>query len=125
MIFENETWQHSGLNDKNNVLENESLFPVIINAYGVTAFLIKSLEKIKHNATCEVLKGVIDTYLEEYILNIRDFHSKNTTETRSMDAEIRFESPAFSLYAKTAYYKVLKEEEYINRLLKTLESKTD
>ncbi|PWN71445.1 hypothetical protein C1631_002125 [Chryseobacterium phosphatilyticum] len=125
MIFENETWQHSGLNDKNNVLENESLFPVIINSYGVTAFLIKSLEKIKHNATCEVLKGVIDTYLEEYILNIRDFHSKNTTETRSMDAEIRFESPAFSLYAKTAYYKVLKEEEYINRLLKTLESKTD
>jgi len=125
MIFENETWQHSGLNDKNNVLENESLFPVVINSYGVTAFLIKSLEKIKHNATCEVLKGVIDTYLEEYILNIRDFHSKNTTETRSMDAEIRFESPAFSLYAKTAYYKVLKEEEYINRLLKTLESKTD
>ncbi|MGL6127706.1 hypothetical protein BBI01_02200 [Chryseobacterium artocarpi] len=125
MTFENDALQHSGLNDKNNAIENESLFPPIINSYGVTAFLIKSLEKIKNNATCEVLKGVIDTYLEEYILNIREFHSKNTTETTDMDAEIRFESPAFTLYAKTAYYKVLKEEEYINSLLKILESKAD
>ena len=125
MTFENDTLQHSGLNDKNNAIENESLFPPIINYYGVTAFLIKSLEKIKNNATCEVLKGVINTYLEEYILNIREFHTKNTTETTDRDAEIRFESPSFTLYAKTAYYKVLKEEEYINRLLDILESKTD
>lgn len=125
MTFENDTLQHSGLNDKNNAIENESLFPSIINSYGVTAFLIKSLEKIKNNTTCEVLKGVIDTYMEEYILNIREFHSNNTTKNTDMDAEIRFESPAFSLYAKTAYYKVLKEEEYINRLLEILGNKTD
>ncbi|MCP1297862.1 hypothetical protein NK356_01580 [Chryseobacterium sp. S0630] len=125
MTFENDTLQHSGLNDKNNALENESLFPPIINSYGVTAFLIKSLEKIKNNATCEVLKGVIDTYLEEYILNIREFHSSNTTNVTDLGTEIRFESPAFTLYAKTAYYKVLKEEEYINRLLEILENKTD
>ncbi|WP_114820108.1 hypothetical protein [Chryseobacterium sp. KLBC 52] len=125
MTFENDTLQHSGLNDKNNAIENESLFPPIINSYGVTAFLIKSLEKIKNNATCEVLKGVINTYLEEYILNIREFHTKNTTETTDRDAEIRFESPSFTLYAKTAYYKVLKEEEYINRLLEILGNKTD
>ncbi|MFS4469944.1 hypothetical protein [Chryseobacterium sp. T20] len=126
MIFENNTLQDSGLNDKNNVIESESLFLPIINSYGVTAFLIKSLEKIKNNATCEVLKEVIDTYLKEYILNIREFHTKHTTETTDRDAEIiRFETPAFTLYAKTAYYKVLKEEEYINRLLEILESKTD
>ncbi|UTX49451.1 hypothetical protein [Chryseobacterium sp. MA9] len=125
MTFENDTLQHSGLNDKNNAIENESLFPPIINSYGVTAFLIKSLEKIKNNATCEVLKGVIDTYMEEYILNIREFHTKNTNETADMDSEIRFESPAFTLYAKTAYYKVLKEEEYINRLLEILENRKD
>lgn len=71
MTFENDTLQQSELNNKNNAIENESLFPSVMNSYGVTAFLIKSLEKIKNNATCEVLKGVIDTYLEEYILNIR------------------------------------------------------
>ena len=121
MIFENETLQHSGLYDKNNALENESLFPVIINSYGVTAFLIKSLEKIKNNATCEILKGAINTYIEEYLLHIREFHTQNTSEINDADAEIRNESPSFTLYAKTAYYKVLKEEEYINKLLGVLE----
>ncbi|BFO67933.1 hypothetical protein KCF3NO3_39160 [Chryseobacterium sp. KCF3-3] len=126
MIFENDTLRHSGLNDKNNMIENESLFPPIINSYGVTAFLIKSLEKIKKNATCDVLKGTINTCIEEYILHIREFHSQNTSVTAERETEVRFESPSFTLYAKTAYYKVLKEEEYINRFLDILEnSKTD
>lgn len=47
MIFENDTFKLSGMYDKNNVIENESLFPSVINSYGVTAFLIKSLEKLK------------------------------------------------------------------------------
>lgn len=126
MIFENDTLRHSGLNDKNNMIENESLFPPIINSYGVTAFLIKSLEKIKKNATCDILKGTINTCIEEYILHIREFHSKNTSVTAERETEVRFESPSFTLYAKTAYYKVLKEEEYINRFLDILEkNKTD
>ncbi|MBO9691192.1 hypothetical protein [Chryseobacterium sp.] len=124
MIFENDTLRHSGLYDKNNAIENESLFPLMINSYGVTAFLIKSLEKIKNNAKCDVLKQSIDTYINEYLLHIREFHSKNTTEINGTNDEIRFESPSFTLYAKTAYYKVLKEEEYINRVLEILEKKT-
>ncbi|WP_343658404.1 hypothetical protein [Chryseobacterium sp.] len=124
MIFENDTLRHSGLYDKNNAIENESLFPLMINSYGVTAFLIKSLEKIKNNAKCDVLKQSIDTYINEYLLHIREFHSKNTTEINGTNDEIRFESPSFTLYAKTAYYKVLKEEEYITRVLEILEKKT-
>ncbi|MET3036676.1 hypothetical protein ABXT08_11265 [Chryseobacterium sp. NRRL B-14859] len=122
MIFENDTLQNSSLNDKNNALENETLFPVIINSYGVTAFLIKSLEKIKKNAQCEILKTVIDKYMEEYILHLQDFHVKNTTDTSHENTEIRIETPSFTLYAKMAYYKVLKEEEYIHRLLHILEN---
>lgn len=126
MIFENETLQHSSLNDKNNALENESLFPVIINAYGVTALLIKSLEKIKNNAKCDILRKVINTYIEEYLLQIREFHHKSTENICNPDAEIHYQSPSFTLYAKTAYYKVLKEEEYIVKLLNILENrKTD
>lgn len=121
MVFENDTLQHSGMNDKNNAMENESLFPVIINSYGVTAFLIKSLEKIKKNAQCENLKKVIDTYIEEYILNIREFHIQNKMDKPDMDTEIKIEAPYFTLYAKTAYYKVLKEEECISKLLTILE----
>ncbi|WP_106915706.1 hypothetical protein [Chryseobacterium aurantiacum] len=121
MVFENDTLQNSGLNDKSNAMENESLFPVIINSYGVTAFLIKSLEKIKNNAKCEILKNVIDNYIKEYILHIREFHTQNIVDTSDMDTEIRVDSPYFSLYAKTAYYKVMKEEEDIQKLLHMLE----
>ncbi|MGH1517190.1 hypothetical protein [Chryseobacterium sp. JK1] len=122
MIFENETLLHSGLNDKNNAIENESLFPVIINSYGVTAFLIKSLEKIRNNAKCEILKKVINDSIDEYFLHIRDFHSQNTRGNTDTEAEVRIESPSFTLYAKTAYYKVKKEEEYMNRFLELLEN---
>lgn len=121
MIFENDTLRHSALNDKNNVIENESLFPSVINSYGVTAFLIKSLEKIKINAKCEILKKVIDTYIEEYIRHIRKYHSESSINVKDMDTEIQVENPSFTLYAKTAYYKVVKEEEYLKKLLNTLE----
>ncbi|REC78482.1 hypothetical protein DRF60_08470 [Chryseobacterium elymi] len=121
MIFENDTLKHSGLYDKNNMIENESLFPSAINSYGVTAFLIKSLEKIKNNAKCDILKNVIDTYIKEYILNIREYHGKRTISPENMNAEINIENSYFTLYAKTAYYKVLKEEEYLSKLLSTLE----
>ncbi|KMQ65108.1 hypothetical protein ACM46_13040 [Chryseobacterium angstadtii] len=121
MIFENDTLKHSGLNDKNNMIENESLFPSVINSYGVTAFLIKSLEKIKNNAKCDILKNVIDTYTREYILNITEYHSERTIPSARPDPEIAIENSSFTLYAKTAYYKVLKEEEYLNKLLTTLE----
>ncbi|KFF74670.1 hypothetical protein HX13_11455 [Chryseobacterium sp. P1-3] len=122
MIFENDTLQNSALNDKNNALENETLFPLMINSYGVTAFLIKSLEKIKKNAQCEILRKVIDRYMEEYILHLQEFHVKNTMNIIDENTEIRIESPSFTLYAKMAYYKVLKEEEYIHRLLHLLEN---
>ncbi|MCJ7936116.1 MAG: hypothetical protein MUW56_21425 [Chryseobacterium sp.] len=122
MIFENDTLRYSGLNDKSNAIENETLFPGIINSYGVTAFLIKSLEKIKNNATCDILKKTIDINIEEYLLHIREFHSKNILDTHDCDTEVRIEHPSFALYAKTAYYKVLKEEEYINRLMDILQN---
>ncbi|WP_223559510.1 hypothetical protein [Chryseobacterium lathyri] len=121
MIFENDTLIHSGLYDKNNMIENESLFPSAINSYGVTAFLIKSLEKIKNNAKCDILKNVIDTYIKEYILNISEYHGKTTLPPENLNTEINIENSHFTLYAKTAYYKVLKEEEYLNKLLSTLE----
>jgi hypothetical protein len=120
MIFENDTLKFWSLYDKNNVIENESLFPSVINSYGVTAFLIKSLEKIKSNAQCDILKNVIDTYIQEYILHIREYHNESTVIEYEKDSEIKIENPSFTLYAKTAYYKVLKEEEYLNKLLSTL-----
>lgn len=120
MIFENDTLKFWSLHDKNNVIENESLFPSVINSYGVTAFLIKSLEKIKNNAQCDIMKNVIDTYIQEYILHIREYHNESAVIEYEKDSAIQIENSSFTLYAKTAYYKVLKEEEYLNKLMSTL-----
>ncbi len=116
MIFENDTLKHSGLYHKKNAIENESIFPEIINYYGVTAFILKSLEKIKNNATCEILRNSIDNYLEEYVANIQEYHLVNSEKTNA-------ESSLFLLYAKTAYYKTLKEKEDLQNLLNNLESR--
>lgn len=121
MIFETDALKYSDLNNKNNVIENESLFPSVINSYGVTAFLIKSLEKVKNNAKCEILKKVIDTYIQEYIVHISKYHIENSENVVFTNSEIKMDDPSFTVYAKTAYYKVLKEEEYLNKLLSTLD----
>lgn len=121
MIFETDALKYSELNNKNNVIENESLFPSVINSYGVTAFLIKSLEKVKNNAKCEILKNVIDTYIDEYIVHISKYHNENSENIVYTDSEITMDDPSFTVYAKTAYYKVLKEEEYLNKLLNSLD----
>lgn len=121
MIFETDALKYSDLNNKNNVIENESLFPSVINSYGVTAFLIKSLEKVKNNAKCEILKKVIDTYIQEYIIHISKYHVENSENVVYTNSEVKMDDPSFTVYAKTAYYKVLKEEEYLNKLLNTLD----
>lgn len=125
MIFENDTLRQSALYDKNNVMENESLFPSIINTYGVTAFLIKSMEKIRDNATCETLKNAIDTYTKEYILNIREYHYQASRSRIGATQENETEGVYFEQYAKTAYYKVLQEKEYLNKFLHSFKNEED
>lgn len=125
MIFENDTLRQSALYDKNNVMENESLFPIIINTYGVTAFLIKSMEKIRDNATCETLKNAIDTYTKEYVLNIREYHYQASRSRIGATQENETEGVYFEQYAKTAYYKVLQEKEYLNKFLHSFENEED
>lgn len=120
MIFENDPFAFSVLHDKNNVIENETMFPAFINSYGVTALLVKSLEKIKNNAKCEILKSVIDTYIQEYFLHIREYHNGSSEEMVITNTGIQVSEPSFTLYAKTAYYKVLKEEEYLQKLINTM-----
>ncbi|WP_172282910.1 hypothetical protein [Chryseobacterium sp. LAM-KRS1] len=119
MIFENETLKHSGLYDKNNILENESLFPGIINTYGVSAFVMKSLEKIKHNASCGQLKTTLDNYTTECIASITRYQNESSITHPSIHETTG--NMNFTLYAKTAYYKVLKEEEYLQKLINSLD----
>ncbi|MDQ1096263.1 MULTISPECIES: hypothetical protein [Chryseobacterium] len=112
---ENDALPLSGISEQNN--EYQSSFPGTVNSYGVTAFLIQSLEKIKTSTHCEVIRGVIDHYIQEYIL---DVGTHEHPELPDLEAEIQMNNPSFSLYARTAYRKVLKEEEYLNKIISRL-----
>ncbi|MBT2620109.1 hypothetical protein [Chryseobacterium sp. ISL-6] len=121
MIFENDTLKFSSLYNKNNVLENESLFPSIINSYGVSALLMKSLEKIKDNAINEGIKKTLDFHTKEYLFFITEYLHESSEKMEKTTSENPAIDLNFTLYAKTAYYKVLKEQEYLNKLIETLE----
>ncbi|WP_426278684.1 hypothetical protein ACN9MN_05500 [Chryseobacterium sp. S-02] len=114
---ENDLLKSTVLHYKNNYSENETDTSEEIGSYGA-AFLIRSLEKIKKNTESEVFKKLINTYIEEYLFHIKD----NNHHTIINDiVETSVKDSSFILYAKTAYNKVLKEEECLSRLLDTLE----
>jgi hypothetical protein len=117
-MIENDASKSLALYHKNNNPENEITFPERTNSYGMTAFLMRSLEKIKRNTRSEVLKKLIDTYIGEYLFHIKDFHHGNIIHET---IEVSVKDPSFTFYAKTAYNKVVKEEECLKRLLDILE----
>jgi len=114
---ENDLLKSTVLHYKNNYSEHEIVYSEEVDSYGA-AFLVRSLEKIKKNTGSEVLKKLIDKYIEEYKYHIKDNNREiiinGIVETSARDS-------SFILYAKTAYNKVLKEEECLSRLLDTLE----
>lgn len=114
---ENDLLKSTVLHYKNNYPENEIVYPEEVGSYGA-AFLIRSLEKIKKNTGSDVLRKLIDTYIEEYLFHIKD-NNRDTIINGIEEASAKGSS--FILYAKTAYNKVLKEEECLSRLLETLE----
>ena len=114
MIFENNPLKQLTLHEQNNFTEKESIFSESINFYGVPAFLMKSLEKIKNNSACEIVKNAISNILEDYSSTIHEYPILNTQNLEQL---------SFPIYAKTAYSKVLKEQETLQKLLESLESK--
>jgi len=117
-MTENNTSKSLILYHQNNNSGDEIISPEKISFYGMTAFLVRSLEKIKQNTRSEFLKRLIDTYIREYLLHIKDFHHGNISNEIT---EVSAKDQPFIFYAKTAYNKVVKEEECLNRLLDMLE----
>lgn len=105
MIFEDET--HSVLQDKHNL----SFVKNIINFHGDKSLILDSLQKIKNCTLCELKKKIIDKYIKDYTLHLNQYVENEDLNTVS---EIYKLSPA---YARQSYNKVLKENEYLQRLL--------
>ncbi|MBK1896275.1 hypothetical protein [Chryseobacterium paridis] len=105
MIYEDDS--HSVLQDKHNL----SFVRNIINFHGDKSLILNSLQKIKNCTLCEIKKKIIDKYIAEYSLHLNQYIEN---EDLSIIPEAYKLSPA---YARQSYNKVLKENEYLQRLL--------
>ncbi|ASK28934.1 hypothetical protein CEY12_01875 [Chryseobacterium sp. T16E-39] len=108
MIFEDDS--HSALQDKHNL----SFVKNIINFHGDKSLILDSLRKIKNCTLCEIKKKRIDKYISDYI---------NSFNLSVENENLHHVSEAYKLspdYARQSYQKVLKEDEYLQKLLSIL-----
>lgn len=105
MIFEDDS--HLVLQDKHNL----SFIKNIINFHGDKSLILNSLQKIKNCTLCEIKKKTIDNYIIDYSL-----HLSQSIENQDFNEM----SEAYKLsptYARQSYNKVLREDEYLQKLL--------
>ncbi|MDH6253492.1 hypothetical protein M2347_003219 [Chryseobacterium sp. H1D6B] len=103
MIFED---------DKHSVQQGKHTIPflsTIISFNDNKSFILNSLQKIKSCTLCEKRRKAIENYIKEYTLHL---HQHVEYEDQNPDSYQL--SPA---YARQSYDKVLKEDEYLKRLI--------
>jgi hypothetical protein len=103
MIFEDD--KHSLQQDKHTI----PFLSAIISFNDNKSFILNSLQKIKSSTLCEKRRKAVENCIKEYPL---DLHQHIEYEDQNPD-DYQL-SPA---YAKQSYDKVLKEDEYLKRLI--------
>ncbi|MCU7613697.1 hypothetical protein N0B16_04535 [Chryseobacterium sp. GMJ5] len=112
MIFEDKP--HTVLQEVSNMpQERFKLITSIINFSGDRSFILSSLQKIKNSTLCEIKRNTIDKFINEYIHF--DGFVENDSHLLHTDGYQHT-----SQYAKKSYEKVLKEQEYLNKLITIL-----
>jgi hypothetical protein len=110
MIFEDKP--HAILQDVSSVPQETFKFTNIINFTGDKSCILSSLQKIKNSTLCEIKRKTIDKFIKEY-----SAHFDTYIENENYLHEGYRLCP---VYAKKSYEKVLKEQEYLNRLITIL-----
>lgn len=103
MIFEDE---HSVIQDNHNL----SFVKNVVNFQGDKSFILNSLHKIKNNTLCKMKRKKINKLIKDYTRHLNyienaDIHSKPDNDELS------------PVYARQSYNKVLKEDEYLQKVL--------
>ncbi|MBD8081360.1 hypothetical protein [Chryseobacterium caseinilyticum] len=93
------------------VLSSKSVVSQIISFGADKSFVLNSLQRMKSSTVCEIRKKLIDNFISEYLANFSGFVENQGFDTFSENYRI---SP---VYAKQSYEKVLKEQEYLNRIM--------
>lgn len=104
MIFEDD---HSVLQDKHNL----SFTKNTINFHGDKSFILHSLQKIKNNTICKLKRKTINKLIKEYTQHLNQYIENEDINAKPENYEL---SP---VYARQSYNKVVKEDEYLQKVL--------
>ena len=108
MIFENEP---KPVIQEAIARENTSLVSQIISFGADKSFILNSLQRMKTSTECEIKKKRIDDFISEYLINFSEFVENQGFDTFSEDYRI------CPIYAKQSYEKVLREQEYLSKIM--------
>ncbi|KQR94632.1 hypothetical protein ASG01_01765 [Chryseobacterium sp. Leaf180] len=105
----NVTFQESFVINQSSVSEDQ-----IISFKEEKSFILNSLQRLKISTVCEIRRKIIDSFITEYISNIPYSSTANIFNENLRSTEMHFEN------AKNSYIKVIKEQEYLNKIIATL-----
>ncbi|KQT18280.1 hypothetical protein ASG31_06015 [Chryseobacterium sp. Leaf404] len=96
------------------VLNSKSVTAQIISFGADKSYVLNSLQRMKSSTICEIRKNLIDHFITEYLASFSGFVENQGFDTFSENYRI---SP---VYARQSYEKVINEQEYLNRIMSTL-----
>lgn len=114
MMYDNEP--HPIIQETNSKTagSNIAMITQVVNFHGDKSFILSSLQRIKNNTLCDIKRKLIDTFITEYNVNLMSYAENDSYNVSSEDYHV---SPA---HAKKSFEKVLREQEYLNRIITTL-----
>lgn len=113
MMFEDNP--HSVVHETaNKPSGNFTLITQVINFSGDTSLILNSLQKIKNSTVCEIKRKLIDTFITDYTVNFTGYVENDSFKIHSEGYQLS------ASYAKQSYEKVLREQEYLNRIITLL-----
>lgn len=114
MIFEDKP--HTIVHETSSMPhESIKLLTNIVTFNGDKSFILSSLHRIKGSTLCKIKRKMIKKFIKEYATTHYEGYVEN--DHSNLHSEGYQLTPA---YAKQSYQKVLKEQEYLNRLITTL-----
>lgn len=111
MIFEDDPKQ---IVQEAVVQQNMSVVSQIISFGADKSFILNSLQRMRTSTVCEIRKKLIDNFITEYLTHFSGFVENQGFDTFSENYRI---SP---VYAKQSYDKVIKEQEYLSKIMSSL-----
>jgi len=86
----------------------------VISFSGEKSFILNSLQRIKNSSICELKKKILDTFISEYTANFSGYVENDFYNMEKENYKVS------QSYAKSSFEKVIRDQEYLHKIITTL-----